>query len=88
MLRLRLSGSLQRTPRTTNIIENLNSGVEHYPRNVKRRRGGQMIQRWVASALRDAEKRFRRVRGHADMHHLISALDALASTHVGTEGVA
>ena len=88
VLRLGLTGSLQRTLRTTNIIENLNGGVERYTRNVKRWRGGQMIQRWVASALLDAEQRFRRVRGHVDMRHLISALNALAPTQVGTERVA
>ena len=63
VLRLGLTGPLQRTLRTTNIIENLNGGVERYTRNVKRWRGGQMIQRWVASALLDAEQRFRRIRG-------------------------
>ena len=52
--RLGLTGALQRTLRTTNIIENLNDSVEHYSRNVKRWRGGQMIQRWVASALVEA----------------------------------
>ena len=88
VLRLGLTGSLQRTLRTTNIIENLNGGVERYTRNVKRWRGGQMIQRWVASALLDAEQRFRRVRGHVDMRHLISALNALAPTQVGAERVA
>ena len=31
----------------------LNGSVERYARNVKRWRGGQMIQRWVASALMD-----------------------------------
>ena len=64
--RLGLTGALQRTLRTTNIIENLNGSVEHYSRNVKRWRGGQMIQRWVASALVEAEKHFRRVRGYRD----------------------
>ena len=44
VLRLGLTGPLQRTLRTTNIIENLNGGVERYTRNVKRWRGGQMIQ--------------------------------------------
>ena len=32
----RLTGRLQRTLRTANIIENLNGGVERYTRNVKR----------------------------------------------------
>ena len=76
--RLGLTGALQRTLRTTNIIENLNGSVEHYSRNVKRWRGGQMIQRWVASALVEAEKHFRRVRGYRDLQHLVGALDALA----------
>ena len=62
--RLGLTGSLERTLRTTNIIENLMGNVEGYTRRVKRWRGGQMIQRWVASALVEAEPRFRRVRGY------------------------
>ena len=49
--RLGLTGALQRTLRTTNIVENLNGSVERYTRNVKRWRGGQMIERWVASAV-------------------------------------
>ena len=75
--RLGLTGALQRTLRTTNLIENLNGSVERYARNVRRWRGGQMIQRWVASALVEAEKHFRRVRGYRDLRHLVCALDAL-----------
>ena len=41
--RLGLTGSLERTLRTTNIIENLLGSVEGYTRRVKRWRGGQMI---------------------------------------------
>ena len=54
--RLGLTGALRRTLRSTNIIENLNGSVERYTRNVKRWRDGHMIQRWVASALVEAEK--------------------------------
>ena len=79
---------MQRTLRTTNIIENLNGGVERYTRNVKRWRGGQMIQRWVASALLEAEQHFRRIRGYRDMRHLVRALDALAPPEAGVERVA
>ena len=61
--RLGLTGALQRTLRTTNIIENLNGSVEHYSRNVKRWRGGQMIQRWVASALVDVVPGFGQLEG-------------------------
>ena len=54
------------------------SSVEGYTRRVKRWRGGRMIQRWVASALVEAEPRFRRVRGYRDLRYLVAALDALA----------
>ena len=64
MQRLHLTGALQRTLRSTNIVANLNGNVERYTRNVKRWRGGHMIRRWVASALVEAEKHFRRVRGY------------------------
>ena len=76
--RLGLTGALERTLRSTNIIENLMDSVEGYTRRVKRWRGGQMIQRWVASALVEAEPRFRRVRGYRDLRYLVAALDALA----------
>ena len=78
VLRLGLTGALQRTLRTTNPIENLNGSVAHYTANVKRWRGGWMIQRWVSAALLEAQKRFRRVRGYRDIPHLIVALDALS----------
>ena len=88
VLRLGLTGPLQRTLRTTNSIENLNGGVERYTRNVKRWRGGQMIQRWVASALLEAEQHFRRVRGYRDMRHLVRALDALSPPEADVKRVA
>lgn len=77
--RLGLHGALQRTLRTTNPIENLNGTLATYTRNVKRWRGGAMIERWVSAALLEAEKRFRRVRGYRDMRHLVSALNARSS---------
>ena len=38
-----------------------------------------MVQRWVASALSDASKRFRALRGFRDMKQLIAALQARVS---------
>jgi hypothetical protein len=61
--------------RSTNPIESLNGSVQRYTRNVKRWRGGSMIQRWVASALLDAQGRFHRVRGYRDMPKLVRALE-------------
>jgi len=79
--RLGITGALARTLASTNPIENLNGAVAAFTRNVKRWRGGQMIQRWVAGALLEAQKHFRRVRGYHDMRRLIAALDA-RSPHV------
>ena len=72
---LSITGALYRTLRTTNPIENLNGSIAHYTRNVKRWRDGQMLLRWVASALSDAKDHFRKLRGHRDMKHLIGAMN-------------
>ncbi len=74
-LRLDVHGSLYRTLRSTNPIENLNGSVARHTRNVKRWRNGLMVQRWVAMALGEAEKKFRRVRGFREMGDLIAALN-------------
>jgi len=76
---LGITGALYRTLRTTNPIENLNGSIASYTRNVKRWRDGQMVQRWVASALSDASQRFRALRGFRDMAQLIAALQARVS---------
>lgn len=73
---LGITGALYRTLRTTNPIENLNGSVAHYCRNVKRWGDGQMVLRWVASALSDAATRMRKLRGCGQMRALIKALDA------------
>ena len=79
---LGITGALYRTLRTTNPIENLNGSIAHYTRNVKRWRDGQMTLRWVASTLSDAKDRFRKLRGHRDMKHLMTALDQrIAAAH-------
>ena len=72
---LGVSDALYRTLRTTNPIENLNGSVARFIRNVKRWRGGSMIERWVCTAVLDASKKFRRVRGYAAIPGLVAALD-------------
>ena len=73
---LGITGALYRTLRTTNPIENLNGSVARYCRNVKRWGDGQMVLRWVASALSDAATRMRKLRGCAQMKALLKALDS------------
>lgn len=75
---LGITGALYRTLRTTNPIENLNGSIAHYARNVKRWKNAKMAERWTASALEDAQGRFRRLLGFRDMPKLLAALDAHA----------
>jgi putative transposase len=74
VLKLGLPSILCRTFSTTNAIENMNGTIRRITRNVKRWRGGPMIRRWVALALTEAQKKFRRVKGHAHMPKLVAAL--------------
>jgi len=73
--RLGVTGALYRTLRSTNAIENLNGGVGRFARNVHRWRDGRMLVRWIAAALQEVRRGFRRVRGYRDLPTLIAALD-------------
>jgi transposase-like protein len=74
VLRLGLPTTLCRTFSTTNAIENMNGTLRRVIRNVKRWRGEGMIQRWVALGIAEAQRGFRRVKGHAQMKRLLAAL--------------
>jgi transposase-like protein len=71
---LDVGGTLYQKLRTTNAIENLNSGIATYSKNVKRWQGGSMVVRWVSTAIVEAEKKFRRVHGWRDIEKLVRAL--------------
>jgi transposase-like protein len=71
---LGIEGTLYRKLRTTNAIENLNSGIATYSKNVKRWQGGSMVVRWASAAIVEAEKKFRRVQGWRDIEKLVRAL--------------
>jgi hypothetical protein len=43
-------------------------------RNIKRWRGAEMVRRWTALGVTRAEQRFRRIKGHRDLHLLVQAL--------------
>ncbi len=74
VLRLGLPSTLCRTFSTTNAIENMNGTLRRICRNVKRWRGEKMIRRWIALGIAEAQKRFRRVKGHDQIPVLIAAL--------------
>ncbi len=71
---LGIEGTLYRKLRSTNAIENLNSGIASYSKNVKRWQGGSMVVRWVSAAIVEAGRKFRRVQGWRDIEKLTRAL--------------
>ena len=80
LLKLGITGALYRTLRTTNPIENLQGTIRQLTRNVRRWRNGSMVVRWVATALIEAEDRFRRIKGSRDISRLLAALDRAVGT--------
>lgn len=73
-LGLSVDSALGRTLRSTNPIESMLSVSRQRCGNVKRWRGGEMVLRWTAAGMIDAERSFRRVRGHNDLSRLAAAL--------------
>lgn len=71
---MNLSESLERTLSTTNPIENLNGTIRRVSHRVKRWRDGQMVKRWAAAGVLEAERGFRKLRGYKSMPALVRAL--------------
>ena len=75
VIKLALPSAFARTFATTNPIENLNGTARWICRNVKRWQGGTMILRWCCAAMKEAQSRFRAVKGaKSGMPVLLSAL--------------
>jgi len=74
VMRLALPKNLQRTFATTNAIENMNGSLRRIARNVKRWKDEAMIRRWVALGIAEAQKGFRRVKGHKNMPSLVAVI--------------
>jgi len=72
---------LERMLSTTNAIENLVGAVRDLGARVKRWRDGQMIVRWTATALIEAERHFHRVRDHRGLKVLSAALSKKLHQH-------
>ena len=72
--RLDLPESLRKVLCSTNIIESCFSVTKDLCRNVKRWRNADMAWRWAGTMLREAEKRFHRIKGYRNIPLLIKAL--------------
>jgi len=73
--RLGINGRLAATLTNTNCIESMISIARDTTRNVKRWRDGTMIKRWCAAGMLNAERSFRRLKGHKQMPALVAALE-------------
>jgi transposase-like protein len=71
---LGITGELARCLATTNVIESPNSIVRRVSGRVTNYKDAQMALRWTAAGFLEAEKSFRKLRGHAQMKSLINAL--------------
>ena len=78
--RLGLPGALRRCLCTTNVIESPNSGIRQRTGRVSRWKDGSMLLRWVATALIETEKSFRRIMGYEQLWMLKSYLDDSAES--------
>jgi len=72
--RIGVTGELARCLATTNVIESPNSVVRRVSGRVTRYRDADMAMRWVAAGFLEAEKAFRRLRGHEHIAALIRAM--------------
>jgi len=72
--RLGITGALRRTLTNTNCIESMISTVRTVTGRVKTWRDGDMKKRWIATGMIEAQRSFRRVRGHNQMAELVAAI--------------
>ncbi|MBX3210129.1 MAG: hypothetical protein KF764_34175 [Labilithrix sp.] len=75
-MRFDLQAQLPRTLSTTNPIAFVNGRILKTTHNVARWDGGEMVLRWLAVALIEASKTFRKLRGYKGMPKLVAALRA------------
>jgi putative transposase len=75
--RLRVPPLLRKTLHSTNPIESMFSQVSRKTRKITSMKRGKMAQRWVATALLDAEKRFRTVKGYLQISEVKDRIKTL-----------
>ena len=83
--RLGIDGRLAKTLTTSNPVDSMISIARTTNRNVTRWRDGQMVLRWTAAGMLNAERSFRRVKGHKQMPQLVAALHRHANPMSTTE---
>ena len=74
--RLGVTGALRRSLTNTNCIESMISTVRTVTGRVKKWKDGDMKKRWIATGMIEAQRSFRRVRGHTQMTALAALITA------------
>jgi transposase-like protein len=72
--RLGITGTLAKTLTTSNPIESMISIARTTNRNLTHWKDGQMVLRWTAAGMLNAQRSFRRVKGYRQMPQLVTAL--------------
>ena len=72
--RLGITGGLRRSLTNTNCIESMISTVRVVTGRVKKWENGDMKKRWIATGMIEAQRSFRRVRGHTQMANLVTII--------------
>ena len=83
-----IDGRLAKTLTTSNPIEFMIWMARTTNRNVTRWRDGQMVLRWTAAGMLNAERSFRRIKGYKQMPQLVDALRRHANPDTDTVGAA
>jgi transposase-like protein len=86
--RLGIDGRLAKTLTTSNPVESMISIARATNRNVTRWRDGQMVLRWTAAGMLNAERSFRRIKGYKQMPQLVAALKRHAHPNTKPAGTA
>ncbi len=75
VIKLGITGKLKQTIESTNPCESMIECIRRSARNVKNWSSGEMAMRWTAAGMLEAEKQFRRVKGHAELADLAVAVE-------------
>jgi putative transposase len=75
VIKLGIKGKLKQTIESTNPAESMIECIRRSARNVKNWQSGDMAMRWTAAGMLEAEKQFRRVKGHTELAALAIAVE-------------
>ena len=71
---LGITGALRRSLTNTNCIESMISTVRVVTARVKKWENGDMKKRWISTGMIEAQRSFRRVRGHTEMANFVTVI--------------